>query len=62
MKSKRNPRITKYPPSASPKIHNPEQIMPIKSTIHKRFRTYREHVKINALKSAVIAIALGVKK
>jgi ABC-type sugar transport system substrate-binding protein len=24
--------------------------MPIKSTIHKRFRSYREHVKINALK------------
>jgi len=36
--------------------------MPMQSTMHKQSHTHQEHVKINGLKSAVVAMALGVKK
>jgi hypothetical protein len=36
--------------------------MPIQNRIDKQSHTHREHVKINGLKSAVVAMALGVKK
>jgi hypothetical protein len=36
--------------------------MPIQNRIDKQSHTHREHVKINGLESAVIAMALGVKK
>jgi hypothetical protein len=36
--------------------------MPMKSRMHKQSHTYREQLKINGLKSAVVAMALGVKK
>jgi len=50
------------PSTNVPQFKTLEQTMPIQNTIQKQSHTCREHVKINGLTSAVIAMALGEKK
>ena len=50
------------PFSVFPQFKTLEQTMPIQNTIQKQSHTCREHVKINGLTSAIIAMALGEKK